>query len=153
MIECYVGIVCISVATFKPFVRNYIPWLMGGASRKQNYSPGYGNSASNKGWSRNAIGGGGQRSNLSYSMSPWSKKKGDVESFDFGESDGRAKTTVSAHGPGRDVSTEGSDTTPRDSTDHIIRSGGDHDGIVKTTHVLVRDEENGALKKEKTGRI
>ena len=152
------GIICISLATFKPFLWTYCPWLIGAASRNRSYPPGYNrntNSEASKKWSRKATGGGsgngddGDRTHKSFSMGTWSKKKkNDLESFDYGKLDESGQTTVNV----QKTSTPGSETSPRGSTDQIIRCNGNTNecpGIVKTTQVLVRNEETDGKTQEK----
>jgi hypothetical protein len=145
-----VGIICASFATFKPFLWTYFPQFFGAMSRNRSYPQGSDKSGSSKKWSRKASGvtgdsSTGTRSHRSYSLGTWSKKqnKNDLESCDYGKLDGHGQTTVTVQEPSRDLSAAGSQATPRGSTDHIIRShGGTGDRqIMKTTQVLVRDEE------------
>ena len=151
------GIICISLATFKPFLWTYVPWLIGAASRNRTYPSGNTNSESSKKWSRKATGGitgsNGDRSHRSFSMGPWSKKQNDLESLDYGKLHDRGQTSAHAPKVNRDGSAPGSEPSPRGSTDHIIRSNGNainnNNGIMKTTQVLVRDEETDGRTKEK----
>ena len=151
------GIICISLATFKPFLWTYCPWLIGAASRNRTYPTGNTNSESSKKWSRKATSGvngsHGDRSHKSISMGPWSKKKEDLESFDYGKLHDRGQTSLNGPKPNRDVFGPGSELSPRGSTDHIIPFNGNAidntTGIMKTTQVLVRDEETNGRTKEK----